>query len=36
VNHFSKKRAENDSVVAHVHVRPGTIMAAKDLLLDFA
>ena len=27
--------AEHDGVVNHVHVRPGAVVAAKDLLLDF-
>ena len=28
--------AENDGVVSHVHVRPGAVVAAKDLLIEFA
>ena len=29
-------RAEIDGVVLHTHIKPGSVVAAKDLLVEFA
>ncbi len=29
-------RAERDVVIKHLHVKPGAVISAKDLLMEFA
>ena len=28
-------RAERDGVIGHIHVKPGSVVSAKDLLIEF-